>query len=281
MIPAGIVHRMMLQGILLDRHSRISLRRQLVGHLEARILGGQIAPGRRLPSVRRAQEYLGLHRNTVAAAYRDLVRAGLVRTRPGSGVYVRRESVETGRGLPQAVVRGRNQIDLVCPDRDLAPVLRAELERRIPARVWIVPAGAGEGTTIRLSPPPGFIRSVRLLPRPSVVAVISASQLVHRLASVAVLIHGGERIGYLPVNSAKDSDIDRVKRVARVVFADCAELDRSHRSHPDGTLPLPIISGLSLASVTMALRRLEASSPAGRRSANVAERYLRNGVEEP
>ena len=106
MILLGILPVMILHGIILDRGSRMSLRRQLVGHLEARILGGQIGPGRRLPSVRRAEELLGLHRNTVAAAYRDLVHAGLVRTRPGSGVYARSPAQSPDKGVAIVTVHG-------------------------------------------------------------------------------------------------------------------------------------------------------------------------------
>lgn len=281
MIPPGIMHAMMLHGILLDRNSRLSLRRQLVGHLEARILGGQIGPGRRLPSLRRAEEYLGLHRNTVAAVYRDLVGRGLVRTRPGSGVYVRRESREEGAGLPRVLPRGPRQLDLICRDHQLGVVLKAELEWRLPARVWVSSETYTSGTALRLAPSVGFLRIIRSLPKPSVVAVISNSQIVHRLASIAVLIHGGERIGYLPVTPATNPDADRVRRIARVLLADYAELDAAHRGLTGETLPLPLISGLSFTSVTMLLGRFEANRGPTRRALNRAERSLQTGVREP
>ena len=44
-------------------------------------------PRRALPSIRRLAEIAGCHRNTAAAAYRDLQRCGLVRTIRGAGTF--------------------------------------------------------------------------------------------------------------------------------------------------------------------------------------------------
>ena len=64
---------------VLNRRGGVPLRDQLLAQLELKILGGGIAPGQRLPSVRVLARRLGLHPNTVSAAYRDLERAGHVR----------------------------------------------------------------------------------------------------------------------------------------------------------------------------------------------------------
>lgn len=55
----------------------------------AAVRAGELAPGTRLPSVRRLADRLGVHRNTVGAAYRRLEDRGLVRLVHGSGCYVR------------------------------------------------------------------------------------------------------------------------------------------------------------------------------------------------
>lgn len=70
------------------RGSEVSPRRQIALRLEAGIRDGGYADGARLPSVRAMGERLGVHRDTVAAAYRELSRQGLVTAVPGSGVYV-------------------------------------------------------------------------------------------------------------------------------------------------------------------------------------------------
>jgi GntR family transcriptional regulator len=91
---------------VLSRKGGVPLHDQLLAQLEMQILGGSIAPGQRLPSVRALARRLGLHANTVSGAYRDLERAGHVELRRGAGVYVRAgspSSVEEARGLDELV----------------------------------------------------------------------------------------------------------------------------------------------------------------------------------
>ncbi len=78
----------LLADLVLSRHSRVSLRRQLVSQLGAAIRSGRVGPGQRLPSARWLGPRLGLHRNTVRQVYSELDRLSLVSRRPGSGVYV-------------------------------------------------------------------------------------------------------------------------------------------------------------------------------------------------
>lgn len=85
--PAAGTSRL-LADLVLSRHSRVSLRRQLVSQLGAAIRSGRVGPGQRLPSARWLGPRLGLHRNTVRLAYSELDRLSLVSRRPGSGVYV-------------------------------------------------------------------------------------------------------------------------------------------------------------------------------------------------
>lgn len=66
----------------------VPLRRRLAARLAAAIRDGDPAPGARLPSVREMAEQVGVHRHTVAAAYKELARAGLVTAVPGGGTYV-------------------------------------------------------------------------------------------------------------------------------------------------------------------------------------------------
>lgn len=61
---------------------------QIRFQLELAILSGGLRAGERLPSVRALARRLGLHANTVSAAYRSLEATGRVRSRTGSGVYV-------------------------------------------------------------------------------------------------------------------------------------------------------------------------------------------------
>jgi GntR family transcriptional regulator len=75
--------------ILINRRGGVPVRNQLVTQLELKILGGELPPGQRLPSVRALGRRLKVHHNTVSAAYQDLKAAGHVQLRRGSGVFVR------------------------------------------------------------------------------------------------------------------------------------------------------------------------------------------------
>ena len=75
--------------IFVKRRGGVSVRDQLVTQLELKILGGELAQGQRLPSVRALARWLKVHHNTVSAAYQDLQAAGHVDLRRGSGVFVR------------------------------------------------------------------------------------------------------------------------------------------------------------------------------------------------
>ena len=90
----------------LNRKGGVPLHDQLLAQLELQILGGTIAPGQRLPSVRALARRLGLHANTVSSAYGDLEKAGHVELRRGAGVYVRAgapASLDEARGLDEMV----------------------------------------------------------------------------------------------------------------------------------------------------------------------------------
>ncbi|WP_145008198.1 PLP-dependent aminotransferase family protein [Pseudomonas oryzihabitans] len=64
------------------------LARQLYLGLRERILGGELAAGVRLPASRELARLLGLSRNTVTAAYDQLLAEGFLDSRPGDGTYI-------------------------------------------------------------------------------------------------------------------------------------------------------------------------------------------------
>lgn len=61
---------------------------QLVNQLKYLVSSGRLAPGEQLPPVRKLAEQLLINPNTVARAYRELEREGLVVSRQGAGVFV-------------------------------------------------------------------------------------------------------------------------------------------------------------------------------------------------
>ena len=76
--------------IVLNRRGGVPVREQIATQLQLQILGGNLAHGQRLPSVRALARRLRVHHNTVSAAYQDLQAAGHVQLKRGSGVFVRR-----------------------------------------------------------------------------------------------------------------------------------------------------------------------------------------------
>jgi GntR family transcriptional regulator/MocR family aminotransferase len=74
--------------LAMDRRSSQSLHRQLYGALRDGIVTGTIAPGTRLPSTRAMAAELRVGRNTVIAAFEQLLAEGFLDSRVGSGTHV-------------------------------------------------------------------------------------------------------------------------------------------------------------------------------------------------
>jgi DNA-binding transcriptional regulator YhcF (GntR family) len=127
---------------VLNRKGGVPLHDQLLAQLEMKILGGTIAPGQRLPSVRVLARRLGLHANTVSAAYRDLERAGHVELHRGAGVFVREGvpvSLDDAHGLDEMI---RLALNVAFRKGHAAPDIRSAVERWLraapPDRVVVV-----------------------------------------------------------------------------------------------------------------------------------------------
>ncbi|MFC7477177.1 PLP-dependent aminotransferase family protein [Dankookia sp. GCM10030260] len=78
----------------LDRTGAVPMLRQVYLALRAAILAGALPPGARLPSTRALGRQLGLARNTVVAAYDQLLAEGFVTGRVGAGTQVSRDLPE-------------------------------------------------------------------------------------------------------------------------------------------------------------------------------------------
>lgn len=84
--------------IAIDRNVPIPAYQQVVDGIAGAIARGDLSTGTRLPSVRNLAVDLGLNVNTVARAYRDLERAGVIDTRPGMGTFVAARTRPEERG---------------------------------------------------------------------------------------------------------------------------------------------------------------------------------------
>ena len=77
-----------LSSLSLDPRSGLGIAAQIRARIGFLIADGELAPGERLPSVRALAAQLGVNVNTIRAAYSELERDGLVRTRHGVGTVV-------------------------------------------------------------------------------------------------------------------------------------------------------------------------------------------------
>src|SRR5262245_31477707 len=78
----------LLDAIRLDRAAPAALGRQIHAAIRAMVLDGTLPPGARLPSSRALAEGWGLARNTVVAAFEQLVAEGFLNPARGAGVFV-------------------------------------------------------------------------------------------------------------------------------------------------------------------------------------------------
>ena len=94
--------------ISIQTGSNVSIYQQIVDQVCAAIAAGRIAHDEALPSVRALAEQLLINPNTVARAYGELVREGILESRPGRGMFISKRRqiyshAERTRRIDQAV----------------------------------------------------------------------------------------------------------------------------------------------------------------------------------
>jgi GntR family transcriptional regulator len=94
--------------ISIQTGSNVSIYQQIVDQVCAAIAGGRIAHDEALPSVRALAEELLINPNTVSRAYGELVREGILESRPGRGMFISKRRqiysrAERTRRIDQAV----------------------------------------------------------------------------------------------------------------------------------------------------------------------------------
>lgn len=78
----------------IDPNSRQPIYRQLTQQIREGVARGKLLPEERLPSVRDLSKLLVVNPNTIARAYTELEREGVLSTRPGLGVFVAQGKAE-------------------------------------------------------------------------------------------------------------------------------------------------------------------------------------------
>lgn len=104
-----VVHMASERTMLIDVYpdSKVPIYEQIVSQVKFRVASGALEPGTRIPSVRELSQQLRIAPGTVARAFLDLEKSGVLTTRRGVGMEVTSEAVALCQGWRQEIVRDR------------------------------------------------------------------------------------------------------------------------------------------------------------------------------
>lgn len=91
---------MTVPGLTIDLDADVPVYRQIAEGIRRALADGRLAPGRRLPPTRDLATQLGVNRNTVVAAYDQLVEQGIARSHTGRGTFLVAATERTGKDAP-------------------------------------------------------------------------------------------------------------------------------------------------------------------------------------
>ena len=120
--------------IRVNPSSGLPLYLQIQAQVKNAVAAGALKPGDALPSVRKLATDLGINPNTVARAYLDMDREGMIRTVPGGGTFVadgnpgllKAERVRRLRPLARQIAVEGKQLRLSA--QEIAALVQEELE---------------------------------------------------------------------------------------------------------------------------------------------------------
>jgi len=81
-------------NIVIDPDAPIPIYMQIIIQIKSLIANRILAPGDKLPSVRKLSRQLGINPNTAARAYQELEREGIIRTTRGIGAFVGKSTLK-------------------------------------------------------------------------------------------------------------------------------------------------------------------------------------------
>ncbi len=116
--------------ITIDETDRRPIYRQVADEIKALIARGSLSEGMALPPVRQLADDLGVNLNTIAVAYRELQKEGLLKVRHGSGATVlsRRISQPSDGDLRKALRASLAHLTLAgLPRTEIIEIVNEEL----------------------------------------------------------------------------------------------------------------------------------------------------------
>jgi GntR family transcriptional regulator len=118
--------------ITIDESDRRPVYRQVADEIKGLIARGELREGMALPPVRQVADDLGVNLNTIAAAYRELQKEGLLKVRHGSGAVVtaRRVSQQNDAELRKALRAGLAHLVLAgLPRAEIVEMVNEEIRQ--------------------------------------------------------------------------------------------------------------------------------------------------------
>lgn len=88
----------MAMDLQISTGSNTPIYKQIVEQVRSAVAGSDVAVGAKLPSVRALAEKLLINPNTIAKAYAELIRDGIIESRKGRGVFVAKKKSIYSRG---------------------------------------------------------------------------------------------------------------------------------------------------------------------------------------
>lgn len=92
--------------IHLDLGDGVPIYQQIVNQVRGQVATGRLTPGQEVPTIRALADQLVVNPNTVARAYRDLERVGVLATRGAAGTQVADGAVDRARQACRADLAG-------------------------------------------------------------------------------------------------------------------------------------------------------------------------------
>lgn len=118
--------------ITIDELDRRPIYRQVADEIKGLIARGELREGMALPPVRQVADDLGVNLNTIAAAYRELQKEGLLKVRHGSGALVssRRVAQQNDGELRKALRASLAHLALAgLPRSEIAEIVNEEIRQ--------------------------------------------------------------------------------------------------------------------------------------------------------
>ena len=116
-------------NIRVDPSLSVPVFRQIVDEVKSAIARGACEPGEMIPSIRQMAAQALINPNTVARAYRDLEREGIVTTRRGLGVFLSENSAKLCRNGRREDIRAK--LEEIAAEARRAGISGAELREEV------------------------------------------------------------------------------------------------------------------------------------------------------